>query len=220
LQLAKCTYAGMRANSPRKSGLGQDLIFSEENPNCALRAAFRGDFHPSRRFPRAQEVPGISPKWAQNGPKSAVFEEFRAGIRTGSRLMSGNGWRRCRGTGILPTTPAGSPCCTGCPTSAAAHPVDPRSLPGLPDRCRSDSAGGRSTLRWRPGSGGTGFPTGGIRPGVGPGGRTRTGRDSGPFHCLLGGRLRRSRVGAWRPETAGQPPRPPNQRAVRRRKRP
>ena len=35
-----------------------------------------------------------------------------------------------------------------------------------------------------------------------------------------GGRLRRSRVGARRPETAGQPPRPPNQRPLRRRKRP
>src|SRR5580693_9401089 len=79
LQLAKCTYVGMRAKNRRKSGHGQFLIFSEENPNCALRAAVRGEFHPSRRCRRAQKVPRISPTWAQNGPKSADFEGVPGG---------------------------------------------------------------------------------------------------------------------------------------------
>jgi hypothetical protein len=148
LQLAKCTYAGMRAKSRGKSGRNQYLKFSKNNPNCALRAAFRCEFHPSRRLRRAPKVPGISPKWAQNGPKSAVFEgvlgvysnRLAAHVEelVASVLWHGQLAREA------PTTRAGSPCCTGCPTRAPAHFVGPRSLPGLPDRCRSDSAGGRS----------------------------------------------------------------------------
>jgi hypothetical protein len=69
LQLAKCTYAGTRADSRPKSGAGFPLKFSEEKPNCA----FAGPGGPGSGRSRRPET---GPKSGENRPKRPRFGGF------------------------------------------------------------------------------------------------------------------------------------------------
>ncbi len=67
LQLAKCTYAGMRTDSRRKSLSICSLKLSENNPTCALGGAFRGGWRRQRRPWWVSQPAEMGRKRAENG---------------------------------------------------------------------------------------------------------------------------------------------------------
>ena len=87
LQLAKCTYAGLRANCRRKSRSDLSLKLSENNPTCALRMRSRDGMRAIVTSLKGLET---GQKSTERGSFRRVLAGFRAGPgRSAARRAAG-----------------------------------------------------------------------------------------------------------------------------------